>query len=255
LVPVHLWTPDVYQGAPAPVTALLATGSKGAVGAALVLLLARAPGAWQELVPLLWLLALITMLVGSLSALPQQNLKRLLAYSSVVHMGYLLTALLPGSADGFSAVVFYLTVYTVASLGAFAVITSLADVDGEPQELAAWRGLGYRHPLRGAVLTACLLSLAGMPLTGGFIGKFVLFHAAIKGGFIWLALVGIVASLVSFAYYLRVILVLYSSDEMPAELHAGTPLEHAVLLVCATAVLLLGIYPAPLLDLAAALIP
>jgi NADH-quinone oxidoreductase subunit N len=255
LVPFHLWTPDVYQGAPAPVTALLATGSKGAVGAALVLLLARAPGAWQELVPLLWLLALITMLVGSLSALPQQNLKRLLAYSSVVHMGYLLTALLPGSADGFSAVVFYLTVYTVASLGAFAVITSLADVDGEPQELAAWRGLGYRHPLRGAVLTACLLSLAGMPLTGGFIGKFVLFHAAIKGGFIWLALVGIVASLVSFAYYLRVILVLYSSDEMPAELHAGTPLEHAVLLVCATAVLLLGIYPAPLLDLTAALIP
>jgi NADH-quinone oxidoreductase subunit N len=255
LVPFHLWTPDVYQGAPAPVTALLATGSKGAVGAALVLLLARAPGAWQELVPLLWLLALITMLVGSLSALPQQNLKRLLAYSSVVHMGYLLTALLPGSADGFSAVVFYLTVYTVASLGAFAVITSLADVDGEPQELAAWRGLGYRHPLRGAVLTACLLSLAGMPLTGGFIGKFVLFHAAIKGGFIWLALVGIVASLVSFAYYLRVILVLYSSDEMPAELHAGTPLEHAVLLICATAVLLLGIYPAPLLDLTAALIP
>jgi NADH-quinone oxidoreductase subunit N len=255
LVPFHLWTPDVYQGAPAPVTALLATGSKGAVGAALVLLLARAPGAWQELVPLLWLLALITMLVGSLSALPQQNLKRLLAYSSVVHMGYLLTALLPGSADGFSAVVFYLTVYTVASLGAFAVITSLADVDGEPQELAAWRGLGYRHPLRSAVLAACLLSLAGMPLTGGFIGKFVLFHAAIKGGFLWLALVGIVASLVSFAYYLRVILVLYSSDETPAELHAGTPLEHAVLLVCATAVLLLGIYPAPLLDLTAALIP
>ena len=255
LVPFHLWTPDVYQGAPAPVTALLATGSKGAVCAALVLLLARAPGAWQELVPLLWLLALITMLVGSLSALPQQNLKRLLAYSSVVHMGYLLTALLPGSADGYSAVVFYLTVYTVSSLGAFAVITSLSDAHGEPQELTVWRGLGYRYPLRGAVLAGCLLSLAGMPLTGGFIGKFVLFHAAIKGGFTGLALVGIVVSLVSFAYYLRVILVLYSSDETPAELHHGTPLEHAVLLVCISAALLLGIYPAPLLDLTAALIP
>lgn len=255
LVPFHLWTPDVYQGAPAPVAALLATGSKGAVGAVLVLLLAGAPGAWQELVPLLWFLALITMVVGSLSALPQDNLKRLLAYSSVVHMGYLLTALLPGSADGYSAVVFYLTVYAVASLGAFAVITSLADPRGEPEQLAAWRGLGYCHPVRGAVLTLCLLSLAGMPLTGGFIGKFVLFHAAIKGGFTGLAVIAILASLISFAYYLRVVMVLYSSDDIPTPLHPGNPYEHAVLLVCASAVLLLGVYPAPLLDLTAALIP
>ena len=216
LVPFHLWTPDVYQGAPAPVTALLATGSKGAVCAALVLMLAKAPGAWTELVPLLWLLALLTMLVGSLCALPQENLKRLLAYSSVVHMGYLLTALLPGSAAGYSAVIFYLTVYSAASIGAFAVITSFSDSHGEPQELANWRGLGYRHPVRGAVFTACLLSLAGMPLTGGFIGKLVLFHAAIKGGFTGLAVVGIVASLVSFAYYLRVVMLLYSSDESSA---------------------------------------
>jgi len=255
LVPFHLWTPDVYQGAPVPVSALLATGSKGAVCAAVTLMLSRAPGAWHELVPLLWLLALLTMLVGSLCALPQENLKRLLAYSSVVHMGYLLTALLPGSADGYSAVVFYLTVYAAASLGAFGVIASLSNASGEPQELANWHGLGYRHPLRGAVMTACLLSLAGMPLTGGFIGKFVLFHAAIQGGFTELALVGILASLISFAYYLRVILVLYSGDQTPAPLHPGTPLEHAVLLVCVAAVLLLGIYPAPLLDLTAALIP
>jgi NADH-quinone oxidoreductase subunit N len=255
LVPFHLWTPDVYQGAPAPVSALLATGSKGAVCAAMVLMLSRAPGAWHELVPLLWLLALLTMLGGSLCALPQENLKRLLAYSSVVHMGYLLTALLPGSADGYSAVIFYLTVYAAASLGAFAVITSLSDASGEPQELTAWRGLGYRYPVRGAVLAACLLSLAGMPLTGGFIGKFVLFHAVIKGGFTGLALVGILASLISFAYYLRVILVLYSGDEPAPPLHPGTALEHAVLLVCVTAILLLGLYPGPLLDLIAALIP
>lgn len=255
LVPFHLWTPDVYQGAPAPVTALLATGSKGAVGAALVLLLARSPGAWQELTPLLWVLALATMLVGSVCALAQENLKRLLAYSSVVHMGYLLVALLPGSAEGFSAVVFYLTVYTAASLGAFAVIASLSTAaGGEPQELSAWRGLGYRYPLRAAVLTVCLLSLAGMPLTGGFIGKFVLFHAAIKGGFTGLALVGVLASLLSFAYYLRAILVLYGGEES-RELHPGAALEHAVLLVCVSAVLLLGIYPGPLLDLTAALIP
>jgi NADH-quinone oxidoreductase subunit N len=255
LVPFHLWTPDVYQGAPAPVTALLATGSKGAVVAALVLMLARAPGAWLELVPLLWLLALATMLVGSLCALPQENIKRLLAYSSVVHMGYLLTALLPGSTDGYSAAVFYLTVYAAASLGTFAVIASLSAGHGEPQELSAWRGLGYRYPLRGAVLAACLLSLAGMPLTGGFIAKFVLFHAVIKGGFTALALGGIVASLISFAYYLRVVMVLYGNDEPAPALHPGTAPEHAVLLVCITAILLLGIYPAPLLDLTAALIP
>jgi NADH-quinone oxidoreductase subunit N len=256
LVPFHLWTPDVYQGAPAPVAALLATGSKGAVGAALVLMLARAPGAWQELVPLLWLLALATMLVGSLCALPQINLKRLLAYSSVVHMGYLLIALLPGSGEGFAAAVFYITVYAAASLGAFAVITSLSSDHGEPQELTVWQGLGYRYPLRGAVLAACLLSLAGMPLTAGFIGKFVIFHAAIKGGFTGLALVGIVAALISFAYYLRVVLVLYSSDASSCSLHQpGTALEHAVLLVCFVAVLVVGIYPAPLLDLTAALLP
>jgi len=254
LVPFHLWTPDVYQGAPAPISALLATGSKGAVCAALVLILARTPGAWTELVPLLWLLALLTMLVGSLCALPQENLKRLLAYSSVVHMGYLLTALLPGSTDGYSAVVFYLTVYSAASLGAFAVITSLSNALGEPQELAAWRGLGYRYPVRGAALATCLLSLAGMPLTGGFIGKFVLFHAVIKGGFTGLAVVAILASLISFAYYLRVVLVLYSSEEAQP-LHPGTPLEHAVLLVCVAAILILGIYPGPLLELTAALIP
>ncbi len=254
LVPFHLWTPDVYQGAPAPVTALLATGSKGAVGAALVMVLGSAAGAWQELVPLLWLLALATMLVGSLCALPQENLKRLLAYSSLVHMGYLLTALLPGSPEGYGAVVFYLTVYAVASLGAFGVLTSLSDPRGEPQDLAAWRGLGYRYPLRALVLTACLLSLAGMPLTGGFIGKFALFSAAIKGGFTGLAVIAIFASLISFAYYLRVVMVLYSSDD-PRELHSGTPLEHAVLLVCVTAVLLTGLYPGPLLDLTAALVP
>jgi NADH-quinone oxidoreductase subunit N len=255
LVPFHLWTPDVYQGAPAPVTALLATGSKGAVCAAVTLLLAGAPDAWRDLVPLLWLLALVTMLVGSFCALAQENLKRLLAYSSMVHMGYLLIALLAGNRAGFSAVIFYLTVYTAASLGLLGVMASLSTAHSEPQELALWRGIACRYPIRGAVMTLCLLSLAGMPLTGGFIGKFVLFHAAIKGGFIWLAIVGILASLISFAYYLRVVLLLYRDDETAPALHPGTATEHAVLLVCSTATLLLGIYPGPLLDLAAALIP
>lgn len=255
LVPFHLWTPDVYQGAPAPVGALLATGSKGAVGALLVLLLSGAPGTWSELLPLLWLIALLTMLTGSLTALPQQNLKRLLAYSSVAHMGYLLAVLLPGTPDGYAAAVFYVIVYSAASLGSFAVITSLSTAAAEPQELADWRGAGYRHPLRGAVLTLCLLSLAGMPLTAGFIGKFVLFAALLKGGFTWLAVVGILASLISFAYYLRVVLLLYTTDEGGREWHPGIAAEHAVLLTCAAAVLLIGLYPGPLLDLVALLVP
>ena len=120
--------------------------------------------------------------------------------------------------------------------------------------MALWSGLGYRYPLRGAVMTLCLLSLAGMPLTGGFIGKFVLFHAVIKGGFTGLAVVGILASLISFAYYLRVVMVLYSSEEGPV-LHHGNSLEHAVVLVCVSVILLFGLYPGPLLDLTAALIP
>lgn len=254
LVPFHLWTPDVYQGAPAPVTALLATGSKGAVFAALTWLLARTPGVWNELMPLLWILALLTMLVGSFSALPQDNLKRLLAYSSVAHMGYLLTALLPGNADGQTAVLFYLVVYAAASLGAFAVITSLSDENGEPQSLDELRGLGWHCPWRGAALTACLLSLAGLPLTGGFIGKFTIFLAAIRGGFLWLALFGIFASLISFAYYLKVIAALYADGD-PHPRHPGSAPEHAVLLVCTGALLLLGIFPGPLLELAAALLP
>ncbi len=255
LVPFHFWTPDVYQGAPAPVGALLATGSKGAVVAALVGLLMVSGPAWQDLHSLLWLMAALTMLVGALTALPQQNVKRLLAYSSVVHMGTVLVGLLCQSTAGQAASVFYIVAYVVASLGTFAVIVSFTGNAEEPQDLEQWRGLGHRYPVRCAVLAILLLSLAGLPATAGFMAKFAIFKAALQADLVGLVIIGILASLISFAFYLRVIMVMFMSDEPDTILHVGDPLEHTVLVVCTSAVLLLGLLPGPLFDLIAQIIP
>jgi len=256
LVPFHLWTPDVYQGSPSPVTALLSTGAKGSMLAALVVVLQGVPApSMADLAPVLWTLAVLSMLVGSLCALLQTNIKRMLAYSSVVHMGYVLTALLAGGKAGFSAVVFYLLVYTLANFGIFGTITSFAIQGQEPQDYADLAGLGYHHPRRGAALAFYLLSLAGVPPTAGFIGKFGIFYAAIKAGYLWLALFGVLASLISLYYYLRPIIVLFMAEERAACLHRGILEEHGVLAFCLAATLLLGLYPGPLLTLITTLIP
>ncbi|WP_305041317.1 NADH-quinone oxidoreductase subunit N [Geoalkalibacter sp.] len=255
LVPFHLWTPDVYQGAPAPVAGLLATGSKGAVFAALLGLTAGLEVGWDDLVPLLWLLCVLSMLVGTFCALRQDNLKRMLAYSSIVHMGYALMALLAAGPTGRTALVFYLAAYTAMTLGAFGVLTSFSRASGEAQWLGDLRGLGYRHPLRGAALTIFLFSLAGVPPSAGFIGKFAIFIAALDAGFIALAVLGVLASLVSVYYYLRVVVVLFMSAADDVPLHGGSRGEGAAIALCALATLGLGILPAPLLDLIAQLIP
>ncbi len=255
LVPFHLWTPDVYQGAPAPVAALLATGSKGAVVAALVGLLAISGPIWQDLIDLIWLLAAVTMLVGAFSALTQKNLKRLLAYSSVTHMGTLLVGLLCQTSEGLIATTFYLVVYVIASFGTFAVIASLADQRGEPMSFDDLRGLGYRHPVRAAVLVLLLLSLAGLPATAGFIAKFTIFQAALQSGYIGLVVLGVIASIVSFAFYLHLAMLLFQADESVASWHIGSPFEHAVLAVSSSAVLAFGLFPGILLDLIARLLP
>lgn len=255
LAPFHLWTPDVYQGAPAPVGSLLATGSKGAVVAALVGLLAMAGPVWHNLSDLVWLLAAMTMLAGSLGALVQKNLKRLLAYSSVTHMGTLLMGLLCQSSEGLAATTFYVVVYVIASFGAFAVIVSLANEQGEPMSFDQWRGLGHRYPLRCAALVLFLLSLAGLPATAGFMAKLAVFNAALQAGYLGLVMIGILASVVSFAFYLRVTVLLFQADEQSAPWHQGTALEHAVLAVCATATLLLGCFPGLLFTLISSILP
>ena len=255
LAPFHLWTPDVYQGAPAPVTGLLATGSKGAVVAALVGLLAMSGPVWNDLTDLVWLLAALTMLAGAFGALGQSNLKRLLAYSSVTHMGTLLVGVLCQTSEGFAATTFYVVVYVVTSLGAFAVIASLADGRGEPMTFDQWRGLGYRHPVRCGVLVLLLLSLAGLPATAGFMAKFAVFHAALQSGYIGLLLIGILASVISFAFYLRVTMLLFQPDEKASSWHQGSVFEHTVLAVCSSAVLVLGLFPGLLFGLIRQLLP
>jgi NADH-quinone oxidoreductase subunit N len=255
LVPFHLWTPDVYQGAPAPVSGLLATGSKGAVVAALVGLLAMAGPVWGSLTDLLWLLAASTMLIGAFSALNQKNLKRLLAYSSVTHMGTLLVGLLCQTTEGLTATTFYLVVYVIASFGAFAVIASLADQRGEPMEFDHWRGLGRHHPVRCGVMSLILLSLAGLPATAGFMAKFTVFHAALQSGYLGLVLIGVLTSIVSFAFYLRITILLFQSEGSSPRWHEGTAFEHAVLAVCSSAILLFGLFPGILLDLIQHILP
>jgi NADH-quinone oxidoreductase subunit N len=254
LVPFHLWTPDVYQGSPAPVTGILSTGSKGAVFAALITVLAGMP-ARGDLTPLLWALAALSMVFGTLAALNQENIKRMLAYSSVVHMGYTLLALLAGGASGNRAVAVYLVAYSVANLGAFGVIASLSGPKGEPQNLDDFHGIGWRFPFRCAVLAVFLFSLAGIPPTIGFVGKFAIFRAALEAGYGWLAVLGILASLVSLYYYLRVIVYMFMTYECEVEHARGGASEHTALAICLAATLALGMFPGPLLDLIGAIVP
>ncbi len=258
LVPFHLWTPDVYQGSPAPVTGLLASGSKGAVAAALLILMAALPEAPAALVPVLWLLAALSMAIGAFCALVQDNVKRMLAYSSVTHMGYLLAALLAWDAAGRTAVLFYLVVYSVMTLGAFGALTVLADAE-ELQTLDDLRGLGRSHPLPAATLTICLLALAGLPPTAGFTGKLAIFSSVFSAGYPWLALLGILASLVSVYYYLQPALRMFASEPggnsraaAPRAVFAG---EKVVLLLCLALTLVFGLWPGPLFDLLGRIIP
>lgn len=255
LVPFHLWTPDVYQGAPAPVTALLATGSKGAVFAALVPLFTALGPLKADLELILWLLAALSMLVGTFAALPQRNLKRMLAYSSVVHMGFLMIGLLVGGVEGHRALLFYLISYVVATLGAFGVLSSFSRTDDEPQEYDDFRGLGYLHPRRSSVLAACLLSLAGIPPLVGFFAKFGILATALKGGYPGLAVIGILTALASLYYYLSPIVVLFMQQRDARQLRRGDRHEFFVLACCFAAIVLLGVYPAPLLDLFGSLLP
>jgi NADH-quinone oxidoreductase subunit N len=195
LVPVHLWTPDVYQGGPTPVIAFLSTASKGAALAAFLLLLRGASGLEFLRTPL-WCLSFLSMAVGNLAALRQENLKRMLAYSSIAQMGYVTLALLTGSREGFAAVVLYVAVYTAMNLAAFGAIASLAGSGGRMEEVADYRGLGHSRPLQGGILAFAMLALAGVPPTAGFVGKFFIFYAAIRGNELPLAVFGILTAAV-----------------------------------------------------------
>ncbi|MGZ3612542.1 MAG: NADH-quinone oxidoreductase subunit N [Thermodesulfobacteriota bacterium] len=211
MVPFHLWTPDVYQGAPAPVTAFLATGSKVALFSALLRFAYYYSGStsWSYYVFVFWILAFLTMAVGNLTALAQTRVKRLLAYSSIAQMGYLLMTLLAVRESGVFAIMFYLSVYALMDLGAFGTLATLSPEEEDIDALDDFRGLAYVHPWRSALLAVCLVSLAGLPPTAGFIGKFILFRAVLQANFVILAGLGIVTVIVSIYFYFKVIVALF----------------------------------------------
>jgi NADH-quinone oxidoreductase subunit N len=256
IVPFHLWTPDVYQGAPAPVTAFLSTGSKVALFAAtLRFALASAPPVWDYAWPVLWGLALLTMAVGNLTALSQTRIKRLLAYSSVAQMGYLLMTLLAVKDGGALAVIFYLTVYAVMDLGAFGIVGTFSGGDTDREELSDYRGLGYTHPWRAGLLSVCLLSLAGLPPTAGFVGKLTLFRAVLQANFIILAVLGMVTVIVSIYYYINVVVHLYMHEKGDSPAVPGTGLAIGLAGAMILAVILgLGIMPESLLQLISSIV-
>lgn len=251
LVPAHLWTPDVYQGAPAPVTALLSTASKGASAAALLFILPLIAG-WRGGHDILWCLALATMVCGNLAALVQTSIKRLLAWSSVAQMGYVALAFVALPAGGGRAALFYTVAYAAAGLASFGAVSILSD-GSDRDAIEQYRGLGYRNPLAGAVLAVALFSLAGIPPTAGFMAKFAVFAAALRAGEIALAMVGVLTALVAVFFYLRVVVALYMRPADGAEA-AARPLsiyECIALAMPTVAIFFLGLYPSPVLDLLA----
>ena len=251
-VPFHQWAPDVYEGAPTTVTGFMATAVKVAAFGALlrVVSVALAPGS-EFMYGALWVLAILSMTLGNVMALIQPNIKRMLAYSSIAHAGYILVGIVVATADGYSAVLFYLLVYTFMTIGAFTVVAVLAKGGEDRERVDDLAGLGISRPFLAVVMSVCMFSLAGIPGFAGFMGKFHLFRAAIERGIeigdtslYWLAIIGVLNSAVSLGYYLRVPIVMYMRDPDP-EVQPDVPgfFESIVLLTCFGATLLLGIMP------------
>ncbi|MGD0341597.1 MAG: NADH-quinone oxidoreductase subunit N [Bacteroidales bacterium] len=251
LVPFHMWTPDVYQGAPAPVSSYIATVSKGAVMAVLIRFFFNIRGFNnQSLFVVISCIAVLSMFVGNLLALRQQNIKRLLAYSSIANMGYLLIILLTGTDKGIQASIFYLISYFITTIGAFGVISLLSTCKDEAEKLENYKGLFWKKPWVAIVFTLSLLSLAGIPLTAGFIAKFYLVLEGMKAGLMVLIFSLIINSVIGLYYYLRVITTMFSAVN-ETELQALSTTGKITLSLIALSILILGIYPGWLINIIA----
>jgi NADH-quinone oxidoreductase subunit N len=254
-VPFHLWTADVYEGAPTAITAFIATGSKAAAFAALLRVVGASAGAVSlDWAGLFWVLAVLSMTVGNVIAIAQQNVKRMLAYSSIAHVGYMLVGVVAGGMLGTGSVLFYLLVYTFTTAGAFGVILLLERDGREAVALPDYGGLAARHPMMALALSIFLLSLIGIPPTAGFVGKFYLFGAAVRAGYVWLAVIGALNSAVAAYYYLRLIVYMYMREPETGGATVAIPSVAGGLAlgVALWGVMQLGVLPAPFLDLAQA---
>jgi NADH-quinone oxidoreductase subunit N len=265
-VPFHMWAPDVYEGAPTPITGFLSVGSKAASFAMLLRIFieslptmrvslvesARPTAAGPEIGwgVLFYILAVVTMTVGNFAALTQSNLKRMLAYSSIAHAGYLLIGAVAGSARGITAMLVYLFVYAFMQLGAFAVLALMRRSDVVGDELKDLNGLFFRQPFAAVAMLLFMLSLGGIPPTAGFMGKFWLFSAAIESGYIWLAVIGVLNSAVSLYYYIRIVVYMMLKNEPAGSEPRQSPALALAMGAAVVATLLLGVYPQPLFEFA-----
>ncbi|MFF0746409.1 NADH-quinone oxidoreductase subunit NuoN [Streptomyces sp. NPDC004111] len=252
-VPFHMWTPDVYQGAPTPVTGFMAAATKvAAFGALLRLLYVVLPGLTWDWRPVMWGVAIVTMLGGAIVAITQTDIKRLLAYSSIAHGGFILAGVIAATPDGISSVLFYLLAYSFVTIGAFAVVTLVRDAGGEATHLSKWAGLGRRSPLVAAVFAVFLLAFAGIPLTSGFSGKFAVFKAAAEGGAGVLVVVGVLSSAIAAFFYIRVIVLMFFSEPKAdgPTVAVPSPLTMTAIGLGVAVTLVLGVAPQYFLDLA-----
>jgi NADH-quinone oxidoreductase subunit N len=249
--PFHMWTPDVYEGAPTPMTAFMSAGPKAAGFAVfmrvMILGFPMLQGDWTAL---LWILAVLTMTVGNITALKQDNIKRVLAYSSIAHAGYALVGFTAANEIGYAGILFYLLSYAFMNIGAFAIIV-LVGKKGEPNNnVSDYTGFGFKHPLLAMCLSIFLFSLAGIPPFAGFIGKFYLFSGAVKAGYIWLAVIGVLNSAASVYYYLRIMVYMYmKKPEEEFNWFRVSPLVGFAILLCIVGVLVPGVVPSVLLNL------
>lgn len=246
--PFHMWAPDVYQGAPTPVTGFMSAGPKAAGFAALTKVLVTSfAGLSAEWTGLIWVLAVLTMTIGNVMALSQENVKRMLAYSSISHAGYLMVALVAMKSGGMSAMFFYLLAYAVMSLGAFGVIVIMSS-EKERLTFSDFSGLGFKYPYYAAALFAFMLSMAGIPLTAGFAGKFQIFKSALSGDYTWLVIIGLLNSVISVFYYLKIAVYMYMKEPAEADKNLTKPEGRALavqlgILLALVGIFVMGIFP------------
>jgi NADH-quinone oxidoreductase subunit N len=252
-VPFHSWIPDVYQGAPTPITGFMAAATKvAAFGALLRVVYVALPPLHDPWRPVLWAISILTMAIGTITAVSQIDVKRMLAYSSIAHVGFILTGVIAGIPAGVASTMFYLVSYSFSTVGAFAVVGLIRDADGgEDAGMSRWAGLGQRHPVVGLLFSMFLLAFAGIPLTSGFVSKFAVFAAAAKGGAAPLVIIGVIASGVAAYFYVRVIVLMFFTEPSADQTHVVMPSNwsKAAIAICAVVTIGLGIFPQPLLDL------